>query len=64
MASTTTSNSRGYWRGSSSSSTAAIPKEDKPDDTKALSSKSKIKGTVRGSSSLSAEVAILYEVED
>ena len=58
MASTTTSNSRGYLRGSSSSSTAATPEADKADDTKVLSSKSKTKGYLRGSSSSSAAAAL------
>ena len=59
MASTTTSNSRGYLRGSSSSSTASIPEEDKLDDTKVSSSDYKTQGYLRGSSSSSAAAAIL-----
>ena len=66
ISSTTASNSRGNLRGSSSSSAAAIPEEDKPDDIKVSSSKSKsnIRGYVRGSSSSSAAAEILEEDED
>ena len=61
ITSTTAPESRGYLRGSTSSSTP-LATEDKPDDTKVSTSKSK--GNLRGSSSSAAAATILEEDED